>query len=136
MNPLVVVGIYTKSGAKAARHEWTDSVTSVGSISYASLQVYASFGGPNFSSVACDQLDCATFLHLPAVNIIFSFASYAIQIQPLPRGTGSIVNLCQTSRAIFRQWQLQTSSIEDAVQALQAALRVKKKKNQNDVIAL
>lgn len=56
LDGLSVITMYTHSGAKAARHEWTDSVTSVGMPSYVMVQEFRRSYGQAYTSVACDAL--------------------------------------------------------------------------------
>jgi hypothetical protein len=117
--------IYTKTGAKAAKHEWIPKVHDVGAISYVSIQVYAPVGGRNFSSIACHDLDCATFLHLPAAHVLFSLASYSINKHPLPLSGSAawIIHICPASADIFKAWQDMRDEVTSATRALQAALK-------------
>jgi hypothetical protein len=78
-----VLNMYTKSGAKASKHEWTADADKLGTLSYVSTQLCV-IGGTHFSSVVCPKLDCATFLHLPATHILFSLWPFYILTQPLP----------------------------------------------------
>lgn len=119
------MAIYTKSGAKAAKHEWTPKVHDVGAISYVSIQVYAPVGGQNFSSIACHELDCATFLHLPAAHVLFSLASYSVDKIPLPLSGPAawIIHICPASTEIFKAWQAMRDEVASATRALQAALK-------------
>lgn len=103
-NNLLVVAMYHLNGG---RHEWMEHTDQLGTISYISVQVYAPVGGRSFSSVACRDLDCATFLHVSAAHIIFSLASYSISKQSLPLSgaSSSIVGLCPATHVLFKAWQ-------------------------------
>jgi hypothetical protein len=119
--------MYTKSSAKAAKHEWTSHAENLGDLSNIGLQVFMPIGGANFTSIACAQLDCATFILLPASNIIFSLASFPIKTQPLPFAelSASIASLCAVSWNLFKAWQVRADEIGDAVVELRKALKAK-----------
>ena len=103
------------------------SVQAVGAISYVSLQAYAPVGGPSFSSIACRELDCATYLHLPASQILFSLATYHINLQQLPLSgpSSSLVTLCPESWSLFKKWYSVGPEVAGAVHSL--GLDVKKR---------
>lgn len=125
MKHSLVMAIYTKSSAKAAKHEWTPKVHDVGAISYVSIQVYAPVGGRNFSSIACHELDCSTFLHLPAAHVLFSLASYTIDKHTLPLSGPAawIIHICPASADIFKGWQNMRDEVASATRALKSALK-------------
>lgn len=121
-----VITIYTKSGAKAANHDWAESVQSVGEILYISLRIFAPVGGAMFSSIACRELDCATYMHLPAKQVLSSLATYPINRQQLPLSgpSSSLVTLCPDSWSLFKSCCSVAAEVATAVHAL--GLDVKK----------
>ena len=104
----------------------------IGGISYLSIQVYSAVGGHSYSSVACHDLDCVTFLHVSTPHIIFSLASYSVNKQSLPLSgiSSAIIYLCPDAHTLVRTWQANGSAVAAAVHNLQAALKVQKQKDQ------
>jgi hypothetical protein len=116
--------MYTKSGAKASKHEWAADTDKLGILSYVSAQLFVSIGGTHFSSVACPKLDCATFLHLPATHILFSLAPFDILTQPLPLTTTAFITaLGPGPYSLLRNWQQQGSAAAGAVDELRRILK-------------
>lgn len=124
-----VMTIYTNSGAKGANHEWTPSVDHLGSVSYVSLRMFAQLSRAKFTSVVCAELDCSSFVHLPPTHILFSLATFPIQVQPLPFAelTSSILSLDPSTWAIFEAWKSNNNNgeVTAAVARLQARLKSK-----------
>lgn len=60
-----------------------------------------------FTSIACAELDCSGFAHLPPAHILFSLATFPIQVQPLPFAelTSSVLSLGQSTWAMFDAWK-------------------------------
>jgi len=77
-------------------------------------------GGPSFSSIACRELDCATYLHLPASQILFSLATYHINQQQLPLSgaSSSLFTLCPESWSLFKKWYSVGPQVAAAVHLL------------------
>lgn len=121
-----VITMYTKTDAKGAKHEWIASTDQLGALSNISLQVFSPTGRGRFTSIACPDFGDSTFLHLPMTHIIFSLASFPIQVQPMPfELASSLISLCPTSQALFVSWQSQAEPLEAAVNQLQGFLRLK-----------
>jgi hypothetical protein len=121
---IVVLTMYMKSGAKTSKHKWTANTDTLGILSYVSTQLFVSIGGTHFSSVACQQLDCATFLHLPATHILFSLAPFDILTQPLPLTTSAFITaLGPGPSSLLKTWQSQALEAADAVEALRGILK-------------
>ena len=70
----VVVAMYTNSGTRGSKHESIDSVSKVGILSYAMVQVYRPSHGSAYSSLAFQPFQAAAFIRVPASHILFSFA--------------------------------------------------------------
>jgi len=81
MKYLLVLTMYTNSGARRANHDWVPTVESVGAPSYIVVQAYCCQFLQMYSTLACPKLDCVTFLCVPHSHILFSLASVNLQIQ-------------------------------------------------------
>lgn len=71
---LVVITMYTNSGAKGANHDYTPQISSVGAPSYVGAQVYVPAYGSVFQSIACARLHAAMFMRVPRTHLIMSLA--------------------------------------------------------------
>lgn len=74
-----VVTMYTNSGASGAKHQWVQSISSVGAPSYINIRVYRAFSGSMMTSLSCRSLGSSSFLRVPRTNFLLSLVSYAIQ---------------------------------------------------------
>ncbi|KAI0026402.1 hypothetical protein K488DRAFT_75370, partial [Vararia minispora EC-137] len=70
-----VSSIYTTSGARGAAHGYVDSVSSIEELSYIAVQAYKLSHGAIFTSLACPECGCMTFLRIPHTHVIFSFST-------------------------------------------------------------
>lgn len=103
----LVLTMYTKSDGRGAKHDWTESATSMGALSYLSLQVYAPFFGANYTTAACPRLGgLATFVHVPPTHLVFSLAPFraAIKVEKQTLADGAMLNtasLCTEAEKIL-----------------------------------
>lgn len=126
-----VLTIYTNTGAKGANHEWTASADHLGSLSYLSLQMFAPLSWAKFTSVMCAELDCSSFAHLPPTHVLFSLATFPIQVQPLPFAelTCSILSVGQSTWAMLEAWRSRNAHGEISAAVTQAQVQLRRRTN-------
>ncbi|KAJ7173523.1 hypothetical protein C8R46DRAFT_1083087 [Mycena filopes] len=120
-----VIDMYTKN----TMHDWTPTVTSVGTPSYIYVSMYRRFAGALFTSMACEKLSCSTVLQIPSTHLLLSLASFTkITKQAIPASDGYphiMVNLCPESLKLFEDLRGSSPVVQTAVQELGRLLREK-----------
>lgn len=121
----LVVTIYTKTAAKNAKHGWIPEVTSLGAVSNVGIQVCIPFNGNLFTTVACPKLGCATFLLVPATQVLFSLSPSVPGKQQISTGRGhkfTLVTFEQSSIELYARWVDRTHEVADAIASLRKVL--------------
>ncbi|KAA1468573.1 hypothetical protein DENSPDRAFT_814932 [Dentipellis sp. KUC8613] len=118
-----VVTMYTTTGARGAKHDWTASVTSVGSSSYIVGRVFTPSYMHTYSSLSCAALGCATFLRIPRTHVMFSFASASSDIRAVdmvvdPNHPFHYITLGSFPTHILKALEQRSSDIFNCIQAL------------------
>ena len=102
----VVVAMYTNSGARGSKHESINSVSNVGILSYAMVQVFHRSHGSAYSSLAFQPLQAAAFIRIPASHVIFSFAGLSPTFSCISLASDSahpfqLVTLCSMASTVM-----------------------------------
>jgi len=102
----VVVAMYTNSGARGSKHEPINSVSKVGIPSYVMVQVFCPSHGSAHSSLAFQPLQAATFIHIPASHILFSFAGLSLTFSHISLASDcahpfQLVTLCSMASTVM-----------------------------------
>ncbi|KAH7929600.1 hypothetical protein BV22DRAFT_1029216 [Leucogyrophana mollusca] len=125
--PEVVLGevltMYTHSGGRGVRHEWTSSVRRLGIASYINVRVYRFSHGSSYSSMSCPSLGCSAFMRVPATHLIFSFgtASSNIVLRTLETEAAHpfmLVTLCSLASGVLRELRARATEVSSAVQLM------------------
>ncbi|KAH7917062.1 hypothetical protein BV22DRAFT_1135735 [Leucogyrophana mollusca] len=121
--------MYTNSGGRGVRHEWTPSVRRIGIASYVNVHIFRLSHGSSYTSLACPSLGCSAFIRVPATHLIFSFgtASSNIVLHALETDAAhpfALITLCPLTAGILRELCARAPDISAAVRAMIQARKV------------
>jgi hypothetical protein len=93
------------------------------------VQIYTQFTGSTYSSNACKELDCATFLHVPHTHLIFLLASFTTTTTTgtinIASKTIDTATLCDNLARLLLMPQMKQQDIGAAVTSLEKLCRQK-----------
>ena len=117
-----VVTAYSKSAARSSKHCWVESSTSLGTLSYISVQVFTQFMGERYFSLSsCGSLSTATFIHVPPTHFLLSLAPLqnAIEVtEGLALGNitdFTVAVLCQNSSRLLNSIRARGQDVDRCV---------------------
>lgn len=109
--------MYSKSGARNAKHEWLSTADNIGSLSYVSIQVFKPVTGDT-SQVS--DIGGSTFAHVPATHLLFSLSSYTVNIQEVSTAKTrfTLAILDNAALPIFHEWTSVTQRVREAIKTM------------------
>jgi len=119
---VLVVAMYTNSGARGSKHESINSVSKVGIPSYVMVQVFCPSHGSAHSSLAFQPLQAVTFIRIPASHILFSFAGLSLTFSRISLASDcahpfQLITLCSMASTVMANLREKAVLVSKCVRA-------------------
>ncbi|KZV90016.1 hypothetical protein EXIGLDRAFT_771222 [Exidia glandulosa HHB12029] len=125
------VALYTRT---SGRHASSTKIQALSSASYISLQLYVPFSRGSWTSIACTQLGCPTFIQIPPNNVVFAFDTFKISRSTVELGGRTIRTLIPDAKVveIINTLQAKAKQLHAAVKAHKAAMKTGRNREAQD----